>query len=154
VSGKPPVNVPVTLLSVPLAGDANVFCTQVDVTKLAIGRYGPKIQPVPEQFRLVPVCAAVRPLTVQVLPTHTVFIWVSAPAGVGPSATVEPPPPTFNPPYPRLFRIVPLAPPRRTVPQLPVGGPVTKLSRVSVGGGTVVEVVLVLVIVVLLVRYH
>jgi len=38
VSGKLPFTAPVVTSSVPLAGDANVFCTHVDVPALAMGR--------------------------------------------------------------------------------------------------------------------
>jgi hypothetical protein len=50
VSGKLPAKVPAVPSSVPLAGDAKVFSTQVEVPALAIGRYGPKMQAVFEQF--------------------------------------------------------------------------------------------------------
>ena len=64
LSGKLPLKTPVPLSSVPLAGVEKVFCTHVDVPALAIGRYGPKVQPMSEQFLLLPVSAAVRPDTV------------------------------------------------------------------------------------------
>ena len=54
---------PVVPLRVPLAGDANVFCTQVEVPEFEIGSHGPKMQLVSEQFLSLPVSAAVRPLT-------------------------------------------------------------------------------------------
>jgi len=88
-------------------------------------------------LRLLPVCAAVRAVIVHVVPSGQVaVISVSALSGVGPSATVELPPPTFKPPQPSDLRIVPSVPPERTVPQLPLGGPVTNLRA----RGTVVLV--------------
>ena len=76
------------------------------------------------------------------------FICVSAPAGVGPSATCERPPPMFKPPQPRTLRVVPLVPPLFTAPQVPPAGPVMKLSTVP--KAMVVDVVLLVTVVVLL----
>ena len=64
---------------------------------------------------------------------------VCAPPGVGPSATVESPPPTFKPPQPSALRTVPPVPPLLTEPQVPVGSPVVNTKMV----GTVVDVVVV-----------
>lgn len=128
VSGKLPSNEPVLLSSVPEAGDANVFRTQVEVPALEIGRYGPNAQPVLEQLLLLPVCAAVRAETVHAEPVQVAVIWVSALSGVGPSATVDWPPPTFRPPQPSDFRRAPPDPPERTEPQVPPGAPVMKRS--------------------------
>ena len=143
VSGKLPTNSPVATVSEPLAGAENVFCTQVDVPAFEIGRYGPKTQPVSEQCRLLPVWAAVRPLTVSTGGLPARFIWVSAPAGVGPSATVEVPPPTLSPPQVSAFRTLPCTPPLFTAPHVPPAGPVMKLRTVP--NAMVVDVVLVLV---------
>lgn len=144
VSGKLPVNVPSVRSSVPLAGDAKVLRTHVDVPALAIGKYGPNAQPVFEQMLLLPACAEVRALMTHVEPVQVAFICVSALSGVGPSATVESPAPTFKPPQPSVLRTVPAAPPDRTAPHPPSGAPVTNLSSI-----VVLVVVLVLVLVVL-----
>src|SRR5262245_25934904 len=106
------------------------------------------MQPVSEQFLLLPVCAEVRPLSVRVAPLPETFICVSAPAGVGPSATVETPPPTFNPPQLRTLRTVPAAPPLLTAPQLPLGSAVVNDSTLPVGSDVDVVVVVVTMIVV------
>jgi hypothetical protein len=127
---------------VPDAGAENVVRTQVDVPAFAMGRYGPNAQAVLEQFLMLPVCADVRAVTVQVALGQVAVICVSALSGVGPSATVDCPPPTFRPPQPSVLRIAPNAPPERTEPQLPAGVPVMKRS---VRGAVVLVVELVLV---------
>src|SRR5262245_9480965 len=68
---------------------------------------------------------------------------VSAPAGVGPSGTdVAPlPAPVLRPPQVSPTSCVPPEPPLFTVPQLPPGGPVMKLSTVGLTGMVVVVVV-------------
>src|SRR5262245_10499895 len=85
---------------------------------------------------MLPVSAAESPLTVE--PERASC--VSAPAGVGPSATVDWPPPTFNPPQLRLLTVAPPTPPLRTAPQVPTGAPVTK-RRTDPPPAMVVEVV-------------
>ena len=90
---------------------------------------------------MLPVCAAVRWETVHDDPLHVASICVSALAGVGPSATVELPPPTFNPPQPRTLRTAPPAPPDLTAPQAPPAGPVTKRS--TLGSVVLVDVLVV-----------
>lgn len=137
------MNTPEVRLSVPDAGDEKVFRTQVDVPALAIGRYGPNAHAVFEQFLLLPVCAAVRAVIVQVALGQVAVICVSALSGVGPSATVDWPPPTFRPPQLSVLRTVPAEPPDRTAPQGPPGAPVTNLST-----SVVLVVVLLLVLVV------
>jgi hypothetical protein len=140
------VNVPAELSSVPVAGDAKVLRTQVEVPALAMGRNGPKAQFVFEQLLLLPVCADVRADTVQLAPAQVASICVSALSGVGPSATVDWPPPTFRPPQVRFLRMVPREPPERTEPQRPLGVPVRKRSTRG-SDVLVVELVVVLVLV-------
>jgi hypothetical protein len=127
LSGKFPLTAPLVLLRVPLAGAEKVLRTQVEVPALAIGRYGPKLQPVLEQLVMLPVCAAVRAEMVHAAPAQVAVIWVSALAGVGPSATVDWPPPTLRPPQLSVLRIAPAAPPERTVPHGPPASPVVNL---------------------------
>src|SRR5262245_35421970 len=62
------------------------------------------------------------------------FMTVCAPPGVGPSATVELPPPTLRPPQVRVLRTVPPVPPLRTDPQGPPAAPVTKLTQLPPPG--------------------
>src|SRR5262245_38414979 len=62
------------------------------------------------------------------------FICVSAPPGIGPSATVEAPPPMLRPPQVSDLRTAPAAPPDFTAPQVPPAAPVVKLRY---GGGGV-----------------
>ena len=147
VSGKLPSNTPVVTSREPLAGDENVFWTQVEVPALAMGRNGPKTHPVTEQCRLLPVSAAVRPLTDTIGGLPEMFICVSAPPGVGPSATVEAPPPTFKPPQVSAFLVLPAAPPLFTAPHVPPAAPVVNDSTVP-SGGLVVELVLLVDVVV------
>jgi hypothetical protein len=150
LSGKLPLTTPVVLLSVPLAGEEKVFCTQVEVPALAIGRYGPKWQPVFEQLLMLPVCAAVRALIVHAAPAQVAVICVSAFAGVGPSATVDWPPPTLSPLQLSVLRITPPAPPERTEPHAPT--PVPVMNRRTRGTVVVVdELVDVLVLLLVLV---
>src|SRR5688572_21883689 len=93
LSGTDPLKSPVVVLIEPLVGDANVLRTQVDVPAFEIGRNVPNWQPVFEQLLLLPVSTAVRALTTQLVGPPVIVNCVSAPPGVGPSATVEVPPP-------------------------------------------------------------
>src|SRR5512146_1086308 len=100
---------------------------------------------------MLPVSPAVRADTTHVGgEVQVAFISVSALSGVGPSATVELPPPTFRPPHPSVLRTVPLVPPERTEPQGPPGAPVMN-RRVRGAVGLVVELALELVVVLRLV---
>src|SRR5512146_2520452 len=95
---------------------------------------------------MLPVSPAVRADTTHVGgEVQVAFISVSALSGVGPSATVELPPPTFRPPHPSVLRTVPLVPPDRTEPQGPPGAPVMN-RRVRGADVLVVELVLVVVV--------
>src|SRR5688572_17645897 len=93
LSGTPPLKTPPGVVTVPLAGAEKELSTQVERPPLAIESGGPKLQPVSEQLRMLPVSTAVRAVMAQVPPAQVAVKKVSAPAGVGPSGTVAPPPP-------------------------------------------------------------
>jgi hypothetical protein len=95
---------PVDVSSVPLAGAANVLTTQVESWPFGIGSGGPKLQPVFVQSNVAP--AVVVAPSVQVVPLQLAVKRLVAPSGVGPSGTVEAPPPMFRPPHVRLFSTV------------------------------------------------
>src|SRR5688572_17094725 len=115
LSGTPPVNEPPGVVSVPLAGAENELSTQVERPPFAIESGGPKLQPVSEQLLMLPVWAAVRAEMLQLPAAQVAVKNVSAPAGVGLSGTVAPPP--------------------RLSPQVPPAAPVVKRSGATVGAG-------------------
>src|SRR5688572_1537047 len=133
--GTPPANEPPGVVIVPLAGAENELSTQVERPPFAIESGGPKLQPVSEQLLLLPVWAAVRAVIEQLPAAQVAVKNVSALAGVGPSGTVEPPPPMFRPPQVSELRIAPAEPPSRLSPQVPPAAPVVKRSGATVGAG-------------------
>src|SRR5262249_28562419 len=126
------------MLTEPLAGAAQVFSAQV----LSVGSEGfgigsgvPKLHPVSVQSGAVllsPGAVEVGPM-LQSAPEQvplqapppaaqlSAYTYV-APSGVGPSATIEPPPPMFRPPQVRFLMTVLLA--SWMLPQTPPGTPV------------------------------
>jgi hypothetical protein len=106
------VDAPVEVSSVPAAGWANVFSVHTDVPPFGTGSGVPKRQPVFEQsneFDPVDTPVSVGP-TVQFGPVHANVKRVAEAGGVGPSATVDSPPPSERNPQRRFFRsIVPAA---------------------------------------------
>jgi hypothetical protein len=136
-SGTDVVDAPVLRLIVPVAGEAKVFSAQVvrlGLLKFGTGSGVPKLHPVVVQSGNV-VLSAGGPATGPTLQTEPAQVLSQAPlgeqvsenrlfepSGVGPSATVEPPPPMFRPPQVR-FLMRALAP-VRVLPQVPPGVPV------------------------------
>ena len=134
VSGTPADAAPVLMLTVPLAGEDQVFSTQVEMPGLVgfgTGSGVPKLQPVLVQSGAVlltggavevgprlqmPVPAA--QLSLQAPPAaHASANRLLEPSGTIPSGTVERPPPMFRPPQWRVRR----APPAElAVPHWPV----------------------------------
>ena len=139
---------PVAVLSVPLPLDAKLFTTHVERPPFTIGNGGPNAHPVTVQSMPSPP-PGLAP-SVQVSPTQPVTRnRLVAPSGIGPSGTVEPPPPRLSVPQPRL-RIV-TAPAACDTPHAPLPEVVVKSSTTVPGGGCVVVDVLELVDVVLVV---
>lgn len=100
---------PVEVSSVPLAGAANVFATQVErpgLSTFGIGSGVPKEQPVFVQS-MAPTGASVGPM-VHDEPAQVVVKRFVEPSGVGPSATVDSPPPMLSPPQVRFFNTAPV----------------------------------------------
>ena len=130
----------------PLAGDANVFSTQVVREPFGIGSGVPKLQPVLLQSGsvLLRAGAVLNALMLQAEPEQLRLKRLCEPSGVGPSGTSELPPPMSRPPQVRLFTTVLLA--FIAVPHTPPGARLAK-SRV-VGCGVVVVVVVDVVVVV------
>src|SRR5262249_4740490 len=95
---------PVERSSEPLPGAANVFCVHTDRDPFTIGSGGPNLQPTSVQSHVGP--AALRALSVQLDPVQSARKRLVAPSGVGPSGTVDPPPPRFKPPQVRVFSTV------------------------------------------------
>src|SRR5262245_66523246 len=124
------------MLSVPLAGDAQVFSAQVvraACAKFGIGSGVPKLHPVVVQSGNVLLSGGaveVGPM-VQIEPAQapsqappawqTSENWLVEPSGVGPSATVDPPPPMFRPPQVRFLMTALL--PFSVLPPVPPGVP-------------------------------
>jgi hypothetical protein len=88
---------PVERSTVPLAGDANVFDTHVVMPPFGIGSGVPKLQPVPVHWKPEP--AVVVAPSVQLLPLQLTVNRLVEPSGVGPSSTVDNPPPMLRPPH-------------------------------------------------------
>src|SRR5262249_10745986 len=115
---------PVVRSSVPDAGCANVFWTQVERPPFTIGSAGPKPHPGAVQSCDGPatlVAPSVRAVAVQLAEKRLV-----APSGVGPSGTVEFPPPRLSPPHVRFFSTVVPAVSVNVLPQMPPATPVVK----------------------------
>jgi hypothetical protein len=125
------------MLTVPVAGEAKVFSAQVvrdALLKFATGSGVPKLHPVVVQSGNALLTGGVPATgpTLQIEPAQVpsqvpLGEQVSAnrlvePSGVGPSATVEPPPPMFRPPQVRFLMRPLLA--FRMLPQVPPGVPV------------------------------
>src|SRR4029453_5512939 len=102
-SGTLVVWAPVERSSVPLAGALQVFSTQVvraGTAAFGISSGVPKLQPVLLQSGAAGCGGGGvgnAPM-VQVAPAQLSVNWLVAPSGVGPSWTIEPPPPTLRPP--------------------------------------------------------
>src|SRR5262245_35584098 len=125
------------MLSVPLAGDAQVFSAQVvraACAKFGIGSGVPKLHPVLVQSGAVLLSGGVVEVgpMVQIepaqAPSQAPPAWQTSenrlfePSGVGPSETTELPPPMFRPPQVRfLMRALAAV---RVLPQVPPGVPV------------------------------
>src|SRR5262245_40061475 len=118
--------------SVPLPGEAQVV--RAGFAKFAIGSGVPKLHPVVVQSGNVllsgggPATAPTLQIEPEQLLSQAPLVAQTSenrlfePSGVGPSATVEPPPPMFRPPQVR-FLMRALAP-VRVLPQVPPGVPV------------------------------
>jgi hypothetical protein len=136
---------PVPRSRVPLAGVAKVFATQVESAPFLIGSGGPKLQPVLVQSKVAPA-DDVGP-SVQLDPVQLVVKRLVAPSGVGPSGTVDCPPPMLSPPQVSdLIEVVPVVS-LKVLPQTPPATPVVK-SRNDGPAATVVVVVELVVVVV------
>src|SRR5262249_47404570 len=140
---------PVLTSMVPLAGAVQVFITHELVPLFAIGSGVPKLQPTVVQSGSAVLTAGtsvVGPI-VQVEPAQLSENRLVEPSGVGPSATVEKPPPMFRPPQVRFFSTA--SEESRAVPQVPPAARLVK-SRVKQSWvqGTVVTVVVVVGLVV------
>jgi hypothetical protein len=136
-SGTDVDDAPVLRLIVPVPGEAKVFSAQVvrlGLLKFGTGSGVPKLHPVVVQSGNV-VLSGGGPATGPTLQTEPAQPLLQAPpaaqtsekmlfepSGVGPSATVEPPPPMFRPPQLRFWMRA-LAP-VRVLPQVPPGVPV------------------------------
>jgi hypothetical protein len=113
LSGTLVADTPVARSTVPLAGEAQVFITQVVMTGMAgfgIGSGVPKLQPVLVQSGpavLTGGTSLVGP-RVQAEPAQLSEKRLTAPSGVGPSGTIDWPPPMLRPPHVRLRRVAPL----------------------------------------------
>src|SRR5437868_15038627 len=94
---------PVAVLIEPPAFAEKEFTTQVERPAFGIGNGGPRRQPATVQSmpRSPPGLAASGQLLPAQLETRKRFV---APSGIGPSGTVDPPPPRSSVPQPR-FRI-------------------------------------------------
>ncbi len=152
VSGIVTWLVPVERSSVPLAGPEKMFWTHVVVPPFGIGSGVPNTQPVFVHLNPGP-SASVGP-RVQVVPVHEVVKRLVAPSGVGPSATVDAPPPMSRPPQVRFLSGVPVPSVVRNVfPHTLPAGPVVKSRNDGFGPPMVVVVVddVVLVVVLLVV---
>src|SRR5262245_19308545 len=88
---------PVARFTVPLASDANVFATQVVMPPFGIGSGAPKLHPAAVHWKPAPA-AAVAPRE-QLSPLQLSVNRFVDPSGVGPSRTVDKPPPMFRPPH-------------------------------------------------------
>src|SRR4029453_18122686 len=130
-SGTLVVWAPVERSSVPLAGALQVFSTQVvraGTASFGISSGVPKLQPVVLQSGAAELGGGVvvnAPM-VQVGPVQLSVNRLVAPSGVGPSETIEPPPPTLRPPQVRFLIRPPV--PLRVSPQMPPAAPVVKSS--------------------------
>src|SRR5262245_9141143 len=147
------------MLSVPLAGDAQVFSAQVvraACAKFGIGSGVPKLHPVLVQSGAVLLSGGVVEVgpMVQIepaqAPSQAPPAWQTSenrlfePSGVGPSETTELPPPMFRPPQVRfLMRALAAV---RVLPQVPPGVPVVN-SRNAPPTAMIVVVVVELVVV-------
>src|SRR5262245_46170111 len=131
------------MLSVPLAGEARVFSAQVVrnvCTLFAIGSGVPKLRPVVLQSGTgllrgaVPATGPTLQIEPAQVPSQPPPPWQPSanrllePSGVGPSPTVEPPPPRFRPPQVRFLMRPLLA--SRMLPQTPPGTPVVNSRNV------------------------
>src|SRR5262245_53885032 len=141
VSGTLDDAAPVLMLIVPLAGAAQVFSTQVEMPGLVgfgTGSGVPKLHPVVVQSGAVLLtggAAEVGPtlqsppeqLSLQAPPAAQLSAnRLVEPSGVGPSGTVERPPPMLRPPQWRVRR----APPAELAkPQLPPKAPLVKSRK-------------------------
>jgi len=140
---------PVERSSVPLAGAEKTFWTHVVVPPLGIGSGVPNTQPVFVHLKPGP-SASVGP-SVQVSPEHEVVKRLVAPSGVGPSATVDAPPPMSRPPQVRFLSGVPVpSVVRNVLPHTFPAGPVVKSRKEGCGPPMVVVVLDVDVLVVVL----
>ncbi len=91
----------------PPDGAEKRFSTQVESPPFGIGRGVPKLQPGPVQSNAGPG-VEVAP-SVQVPPLQSAAQRLVAPSGVGPSGTLDAPPPRLSPPHVRsLMTVVPL----------------------------------------------
>jgi len=132
--GAPSDIAPLEVSSVPPAFEEKVFTTHVDRPPFTIGSGGPKRHPATVQS--TPSAPPGLADSVQLLPAQLLttkrFV---APSGIGPSGTVEPPPPRFSEPQARL-RIVP-PPLICDTPHGPLPLEVVKSSTTVPGGGIV-----------------
>jgi hypothetical protein len=130
-SGTFVVDVPAVRSTVPLAGAVQVLSTQVDSPALGIGSGVPKLHPVSVQSGPAVLTVGgvdVEP-RVQLVPAQLSEKRLIEPSGVGPSATMEPPPPMFRPPQVSVL-IRPLDA-LRVSPQGPPAGERVKSSTVG-----------------------
>jgi hypothetical protein len=143
---------PVVVSNVPVTGVANVFSTQLEFPPAVTGSGLPNRHPTFVQSKLPGFVAwlAAAPLTVQLDPVHDNAKRFADPAGVGPSGTVDAPPPSDSFPHSRF--LIGNDPPvsRNVCPQNPLPTVGRNSSRVG-PLPTVVVVVLVVVDVVVVV---
>ena len=96
---------PVVVSIVPLLGAENLLSTHVERPPFTIGSDVPKLQPVAVQSYAGPGAPIALRLH-DVPPLQSATQRFVDPSGVGPSGTVELPPPRLKPPHVRFFRTV------------------------------------------------
>jgi hypothetical protein len=146
-SGTLSDNVPVPVFTLPPALLANELTTQVERPAFAIGSGGPKAQP--EVVQSMPGPPPTLGDSEHALPEQPVtrkrFV---APSGIGPSGTVDPPPPRSSEPHARFLMTALL--PFFDEPHAPLPLAVEK-SSTTVPGAACVDVVVLVVVDVLVV---
>jgi hypothetical protein len=130
---------PVDVSTVPVAGAAKVFSTQVESPAFAIGSGAPNRHPVFVQSNVAP--AVIVGPSAQVLPLHDTVNRLVDPSGVVASETGLEPPPMSSPPQLSVSMSSVNAVSAKNVPQSSVLVPVVKSRNDTLPPGAVVVVV-------------